>query len=162
MEKGIEYFMEQAMIEGRKAKPYCAPNPPIGCVIVKDGEIIAKGHTNEPGKDHAEAMALSLVPEDVDDLILFVTLEPCSFYGRTPSCAKAIIRRKIKKEMELEDKIIAWYQNELSPEDEKALLHLVGKDTKAKELFDYYQTIYQNLDLEKLVQPRSNFKEKFY
>ncbi len=91
-----EYFMQQAILEGRKALPHCHPNPPVGCVIVKDGEIIARGHTNEPGSDHAEAMALKQVREDITDLELFVTLEPCSFYGRTPSCAKNIAKRQVK------------------------------------------------------------------
>jgi len=91
-----EYFMQQALLEGKKALPHCRPNPPVGCVIVKDGKIIARGHTNKPGSDHAEAMALKSVPADMVDLELFVTLEPCSFYGRTPSCAKNIVKRQVK------------------------------------------------------------------
>ena len=94
--KNAEYFMQQAIIEGRKALPNCQPNPPVGCVVVKDGKIIARGHTNEPGNDHAEAMALKQVPAHFEDLVLFVTLEPCSFYGRTPSCARHIARRQVK------------------------------------------------------------------
>ncbi len=93
----LHFFMQQALLEGRKALPNCLPNPPIGCVIVKDGAIIARGHTQAPGAHHAEAMALSLVPEETEGLTLFVTLEPCSFQGRTPSCAKAIVARKVKK-----------------------------------------------------------------
>jgi len=93
----LRFFMKQALLEGRKALPLCLPNPPIGCVIVKDGKIIAKGHTQKPGAPHAEAMALSLISEEEEDLTLFVTLEPCSFQGRTPSCAKAIVARKVKK-----------------------------------------------------------------
>ena len=96
MIKNAEYFMRQAILEGRKALPHCRPNPPVGCVIVKDGEIIARGHTNKPGSDHAEAMALKQIPEHIDGLELFVTLEPCSFFGRTPSCAKNIARRQVK------------------------------------------------------------------
>lgn len=92
-----ESFMEQALIEGRKALPDCSPNPPVGCVIVQYGKIIARGHTNKPGSDHAEAMALKQVPKDAQDLELFVTLEPCSFQGRTPSCAKTIATRNVKK-----------------------------------------------------------------
>ncbi len=91
-----EYFMRQAILEGRKALPHCHPNPPVGCVIVKDGKIIARGHTNEPGSDHAEAMALKQIGEEEVDLELFVTLEPCSYYGRTPSCAKNIAKRQVK------------------------------------------------------------------
>ena len=75
----IENFMSEAMLEGEKAKPKCYPNPPVGCVIVKDQQIVSRGHTNEPGKDHAEIMALRNLPEGVEDFIMFVTLEPCSF-----------------------------------------------------------------------------------
>lgn len=96
VKKNAEYFMRQAMLEGKKALPHCHPNPPVGCVIVKNGKIIARGHTNEPGSDHAEAMALKQVPDHIDDLALYVTLEPCSFYGRTPSCAKSIAKRQVK------------------------------------------------------------------
>ncbi|MEO1713504.1 MAG: deaminase, partial [Bacteroidota bacterium] len=84
----IEDFMRAALQEGQKALPDCRPNPPVGCVIVKDGQIISRGHTNPPGQAHAERMALNRLPAGVKDFILFVTLEPCSFQGRTPSCAK--------------------------------------------------------------------------
>lgn len=95
--KDIEHFMQEAIIEGRKALLQCLPNPPVGCVIVQNGRIIARGHTNEPGKDHAEAMALRRVSLEEENLILFVTLEPCSFFGRTPSCAKAITQSNVKR-----------------------------------------------------------------
>jgi len=88
----IEKFMTAALMEGRKALPKCLPNPPVGCVIVKNNEIIARGHTNEPGQPHAEAMALNNLPNDTDSFIMFVTLEPCSFFGRTPSCARTIVK----------------------------------------------------------------------
>lgn len=93
----LEKMMREAMLEGRKAKPKCFPNPPVGCVIVKDGQIISRGHTGVPGKNHAEAMALDNLPEGADNFLMFVTLEPCSFQGRTPSCAKRIVTTKIKK-----------------------------------------------------------------
>lgn len=92
----LEYFMREAMLEGRKALPKCFPNPPVGCVIVKEGMIISRGHTHEPGKHHAEAMALASLTGNDDGLSMFVTLEPCSFHGRTPSCAEAIVRNNIK------------------------------------------------------------------
>lgn len=94
-ESQIECFMKAALLEGRKAISKCSPNPPVGCVIVKDGFIAAAGHTNEPGQDHAEAMALRQLPEDLSDYVAFVTLEPCSFHGRTPSCAEALAERNI-------------------------------------------------------------------
>lgn len=96
-QKAIEYFMRQAIEEGKKALPHCLPNPPVGCVIVSNEEIISRGHTNQPGSDHAEAMALKNLPKDATDLILFVTLEPCSFFGRTPSCAKTMLNYPVKK-----------------------------------------------------------------
>lgn len=82
-------------MEGRKALPDCLPNPPVGCVLVKGGEIIALGHTQQPGSAHAEAMALSQVDGLLHDVTAYVTLEPCSFVGRTPSCAQALIDRQV-------------------------------------------------------------------
>ncbi len=92
----IQYFMNEAIIEGRKALPQCLPNPPVGCVIVQNRQIIARGYTQKPGKDHAEAMALRVLSLEEENLILFVTLEPCSFFGRTPSCAKLIAKRNVQ------------------------------------------------------------------
>lgn len=93
----INNFMREALLEGRKALPECRPNPPVGCVIVKDEIIVSRGHTNPPGQHHAEAMALSNLEIDTTDAIMFVTLEPCSFQGRTPSCALAITKTKVKE-----------------------------------------------------------------
>ena len=91
------YFMLEAQQEGHKALPACLPNPPVGCVIVKEGQIVARGYTNRPGFAHAEAMALDRLADDTDYAILFVTLEPCAFQGRTPSCAKRIATTNIKQ-----------------------------------------------------------------
>lgn len=88
--------MREALREGRKALPACLPNPPVGCVLVKDGVIIARGYTNPPGQSHAEAMALRQVQGDLHQVTAFVTLEPCAFYGRTPSCALALLSRRIQ------------------------------------------------------------------
>ncbi|MFZ3088891.1 MAG: bifunctional diaminohydroxyphosphoribosylaminopyrimidine deaminase/5-amino-6-(5-phosphoribosylamino)uracil reductase RibD [Methylotenera sp.] len=90
-------FMHLALLEGRKALPACLPNPPVGCVLVKNARVIASGFTQPPGQHHAEAMALSQVSGDLSDVIAFVSLEPCSFHGRTPSCAKALVARGIKR-----------------------------------------------------------------
>ncbi|MEM6723984.1 MAG: bifunctional diaminohydroxyphosphoribosylaminopyrimidine deaminase/5-amino-6-(5-phosphoribosylamino)uracil reductase RibD [Bacteroidota bacterium] len=92
----IEHFMRAAMQEGQKALPACRPNPPVGCVIVKDGKIVSSGYTNPPGEAHAERMALNDLPTGITDFTLFVTLEPCSFQGRTPSCAKHIMTTSCK------------------------------------------------------------------
>jgi pyrimidine deaminase RibD-like protein len=90
-------FMQVALLEGRKALPLCLPNPPVGCVLVKDGEIIARGHTQPLGMNHAEAMALAQISGDLAPIVAYVTLEPCSFQGRTPSCAKALVASGIKR-----------------------------------------------------------------
>ncbi len=89
--------MREALLEGRKALPACAPNPPVGCVLVRDGRIVARGYTQPPYQPHAEPMALAQLEGDLDDVIAVVTLEPCAFHQRTPSCAKEMIRRGVKK-----------------------------------------------------------------
>jgi pyrimidine deaminase RibD-like protein len=92
-----EEFMRAALVEGRRALPLCLPNPPVGCVLVKSGTIIARGHTQPPRLNHAEAMAMSQISGDLADVTAYVTLEPCSFQGRTPSCAKALVASGIKR-----------------------------------------------------------------
>lgn len=83
-------WMRLALEESRKALPACAPNPPVGCVIISDGRLIARGHTGPPGQPHAEAMALRSLQCSPGGATVYVTLEPCSFEGRTPSCAVAL------------------------------------------------------------------------
>jgi len=92
----IEGLMREAIAEGLKARERSAPNPPVGCVLVQDGEVVACGYTSEIGILHAEAVALSRLEGDASGLSAFVTLEPCSFHGRTPSCAKALIARGVE------------------------------------------------------------------
>lgn len=93
----VEAFMRLALAEGRKALPACLPNPPVGCVLVAGGRVVAAGHTNPPGAHHAEAMALARLRHAAADVTAVVTLEPCSFHGRTPSCADALIARGIRR-----------------------------------------------------------------
>jgi pyrimidine deaminase RibD-like protein len=90
-------FMREALVEGRKAFPACLPNPPVGCVLVRGDEIVARAHTQPPGRDHAEAKVLRQVDGDLSDVVMYVSLEPCSFRGRTPSCALETLRRGIRK-----------------------------------------------------------------
>jgi pyrimidine deaminase RibD-like protein len=94
-----EHYMALALELSKRALPDCLPNPPVGCVLVRDNAVIASGHTRAPGDLHAEAAALAAVPAAESALAgisAFVTLEPCSFQGRTPSCAKALIERGIE------------------------------------------------------------------
>jgi pyrimidine deaminase RibD-like protein len=92
-----EELMRQALTEGRKALPLCLPNPPVGCVLIRASVIIGKGHTQSPGMHHAEAMALAQVSGDLTGVTAYVTLEPCSFQCRTPSCAKALVASGIDR-----------------------------------------------------------------
>jgi pyrimidine deaminase RibD-like protein len=90
-----ERFMAVALELSKRALPDCLPNPPVGCVLVKDSKIVASGYTQGPGQYHAEAAALAMYSGSMAGVSAFVTLEPCSFHGRTPSCAKALIARGI-------------------------------------------------------------------
>ncbi|WP_235501102.1 bifunctional diaminohydroxyphosphoribosylaminopyrimidine deaminase/5-amino-6-(5-phosphoribosylamino)uracil reductase RibD [Tatumella sp. UCD-D_suzukii] len=90
-----EAFMLLALAVSEQALPDCLPNPPVGCVIVRDGKVIATDYTHAPGLHHAEMDALSKVSGSLEDCDMYVTLEPCSFTGRTPSCARALVKRNI-------------------------------------------------------------------
>lgn len=94
-EPADERFMREALREGRRALPGCRPNPPVGCVLVRGGAIVARGHTQPPYQPHAEPMALAQVEGPLADVTAFVTLEPCAFHQRTPSCAKELVRRGV-------------------------------------------------------------------
>ncbi len=91
-----EAFMREALAEGRKALPACRPNPPVGCVLVRAGQVVGRGHTQPPYQPHAEPMALSQVTGDLSDVVAYVTLEPCSFHNRTPSCARTLVAAGIR------------------------------------------------------------------
>jgi pyrimidine deaminase RibD-like protein len=91
----LRAFMREAILEGRKALPACRPNPPVGCVLVRADAVIARGFTQIPYQPHAEPMALRQVEGDLQDVTAFVTLEPCAFHQRTPSCAKEMIARRV-------------------------------------------------------------------
>ena len=76
------------------------PNPRVGCVIVKDGRLIGSGHTQPVGHAHAEVQALNDVADrgyDPDGATVYVTLEPCSHWGRTPPCADALARARVAR-----------------------------------------------------------------
>ena len=92
-----ERWMRIALQEGHKALPGCLPNPPVGCVIVHKRELLARGHTSPPGHPHAEAMALQRLRVPPAGALVYVTLEPCSFYGRTPSCAEALVAARVER-----------------------------------------------------------------
>jgi diaminohydroxyphosphoribosylaminopyrimidine deaminase/5-amino-6-(5-phosphoribosylamino)uracil reductase len=94
-----EYWMEQALIESMKSVGISAPNPGVGCVIVKNGHELARGHTQAWKQPHAERMAFASLPEGVslEGAEVFVTLEPCSHTGFQPPCSDLFLGRGIAR-----------------------------------------------------------------
>ncbi len=89
--------MERALKLSKKSVGFVNPNPMVGAVIVKDNRIIGEGYHEYFGGAHAEVNAFKNAREDVAGATMYVTLEPCSHYGKTPPCADAIVRNKISK-----------------------------------------------------------------
>ncbi len=93
-----EYYMNLALLESKKARINSSPNPDVGAIIVKNNRIISKGYTQAFGGAHAEVDAINKVPDSLlRGSTMYVTLEPCSHYGKTPPCTDLIIRKKIKR-----------------------------------------------------------------
>jgi diaminohydroxyphosphoribosylaminopyrimidine deaminase/5-amino-6-(5-phosphoribosylamino)uracil reductase len=90
-------YLNNAFKLAEKGRYRTSPNPFVGAIIVKDGRIIGRGWTQPPPGSHAEIQALSQAGKDAEGSTMYVTLEPCCHYGRTPPCTEAIIRAKIKK-----------------------------------------------------------------
>lgn len=90
------YFLELALREAQKRRGFCAPNPAVGAIVVKDNQVLATGYHFAAGYPHAEVEALKhLDLEQTQGATLYVTLEPCSHYGRTPPCTHLLIEKKI-------------------------------------------------------------------
>ena len=83
--------MQRALELGWGALGTTSPNPAVGCVIVRDGEVVGEGWTHAPGQQHAEAAALAQASESAKGATLYTTLEPCNHYGRTPPCSEAVV-----------------------------------------------------------------------
>lgn len=92
-----EFYMKRALELSKHGEGYTNPNPLVGAVIVKNGKIIGEGYHERYGGPHAEINAFKNAKDDVEGSTLYVTLEPCSHYGKTPPCADAIIEKKIKR-----------------------------------------------------------------
>ena len=92
-------YMREALALAEKGKGNVEPNPMVGAVIVKNGNIIGRGYHKKFGGPHAEIEAINSV-QDKDDIkgaTMYVTLEPCSHYGKTPPCCEALVRVRIKR-----------------------------------------------------------------
>ncbi len=86
-----EYYMARALKLAQRGRFTTHPNPNVGCVIVKDGEIVGEGYHQRAGEPHAEVHALRMAGEKAKGATAYVTLEPCSHHGRTPPCCDALI-----------------------------------------------------------------------
>jgi diaminohydroxyphosphoribosylaminopyrimidine deaminase/5-amino-6-(5-phosphoribosylamino)uracil reductase len=87
--------MEAALRLAQLSAPY--PNPPVGALVVGNGNILAIGHHEAAGSPHAEAVALTAAGARARGADLFVTLEPCNHFGRTPPCVDAILASGIRR-----------------------------------------------------------------
>src|SRR4051794_34256448 len=94
--RAVEY-MGRALDLAERALGWCSPNPAVGAVLVRDGEIVGEGWTQPPGQAHAEIMALRAAGERAVGADLYVTLEPCSHYGRTSPCSDALIAARVAR-----------------------------------------------------------------
>lgn len=92
-----EKYMDLALELAEKGRGYVNPNPMVGAVVVKDGEIVGKGWHKFYGGPHAEVYALDEARAKAEGATIYVTLEPCSHFGKTPPCAEKIKKMKIKK-----------------------------------------------------------------
>ncbi len=96
-DKQDEQFMRLAIREARKGMGRTSPNPCVGAVIVKEGQVLGKGYHKKAGTPHAEVNALRSVSESVAGATIYVTLEPCNHTGRTPPCSRAILEAGISR-----------------------------------------------------------------
>ena len=86
-----ERYMARALELARRGRFTTMPNPNVGCVIVRDGEVVGEGWHQRAGEPHAEVYALRMAGEKARGATAYVTLEPCSHHGRTPPCCDALI-----------------------------------------------------------------------
>ncbi|CAH1538758.1 fused diaminohydroxyphosphoribosylaminopyrimidine deaminase/5-amino-6-(5-phosphoribosylamino)uracil reductase [Vibrio rotiferianus] len=90
-------MMSRALKLAKRGIYTTAPNPNVGCVIVRDGEIVGEGHHHRAGEPHAEVHAMRMAGDKAEGATAYVTLEPCSHFGRTPPCAEGLIKAKVAR-----------------------------------------------------------------
>lgn len=88
-------YMQRAIELAKRGHYTTSPNPRVGCVLVKNGEIVGEGFHKKAGQGHAEVHALAQAGEKAKGATAYVTLEPCSHYGLTPPCAEALIKAQV-------------------------------------------------------------------
>jgi diaminohydroxyphosphoribosylaminopyrimidine deaminase/5-amino-6-(5-phosphoribosylamino)uracil reductase len=96
-DRGDARWMAAAVALGERGRGHTAPNPCVGCLIVKAGRILGRGWTQPDGRPHAEAMALAEAGEEARGATAYVTLEPCAVPGRGPACAGELVRAGVAR-----------------------------------------------------------------
>lgn len=91
------FYMKRALLLAARGSGSTSPNPLVGAVIVKEERIIGEGWHEKPGKPHAEINAIMNSQESVEGSTIYVNLEPCSHFGRTPPCAAELVKRKFSR-----------------------------------------------------------------
>jgi diaminohydroxyphosphoribosylaminopyrimidine deaminase/5-amino-6-(5-phosphoribosylamino)uracil reductase len=133
-------FMEQAISLARLAQGNVAPNPAVGAVLVKDGEVVGQGFTQPPGGHHAEIVAIEQAGKKARGSTLYVSLEPCCHFGRTPPCTRAIIAAGVHRvHMSLIDPNPAVSGKGRSELEDAGIQTLVGEhEEQARQLNEAY------------------------
>ncbi len=96
MQEDVQY-MTRALALAARGRYSTSPNPCVGCVLVKDGVILAEGWHRRAGGPHAEADALAQAGPRAQGATAYVTLEPCNHHGRTPACSEALIAARVAR-----------------------------------------------------------------
>lgn len=118
------FYMQRAITLGQQGIYSTKPNPNVGCVIVKDGQIVGEGFHPKAGQPHAEVFALQQAGKQAKDATAYVTLEPCAHFGRTPPCANALIDAGVKHVV-----MASLDPNPLVAGKGQAMLHAAGIST---------------------------------
>ena len=92
-----EHWMRRALHLAEKGKGRTSPNPMVGAVLIKNGKVVGEGYHARAGEAHAEILALRQAGEAARGSTLYLNLEPCAHYGRTPPCAPEVIRARVKR-----------------------------------------------------------------
>jgi len=131
-------FLKLALSLAKKNEGLTGENPSVGCVIVSDNKIVSTGATSIGGRPHAEANAINNLKGKHKNLIAYMTMEPCTHFGKTPPCTKKIINKKIKK--------VVYGINDVDPRTaQKAYKQLKSKGIKVlknvyqNEIKDFYR-----------------------
>ncbi len=135
-----EDYMTVALNLAKKGRGTTSPNPMVGAIIVKKNRIIGKGYHKKAGLLHAEIYALKEAGNDAKDATMYVTLEPCSHWGKTPPCTDAIIKAKLKRVIiGMKDPNPLVYGNGILKMQENGIEVEVGiLEDKAKELNKFF------------------------